>query len=170
MDFGATFLAKRLLPALLLVAFSALLPRNCNAQACDPSLAKHIYHSQRLVTQQACVSVTGTWVDASHGRTADGCRHEKDGDGHCFIKLDKGQEKYLNNRNMENEDGNLVVEPICVYRTTQADAIPACKDWHQQIALPKIGSHVRVTGVWVLDTQHGHMEIHPVTSIEVLAR
>ena len=136
----------------------------------DPAaeLQKHIYNPKRLVVQESRVMVTGTWVDASHGRTGDGCRHEKDGDGHCFVKLDPGQEKYLNAKNLQNEDGNLVVEPICIYKVTQADAKAACKNFHQQISLPKIGSHVQITGVWVLDMEHGHMEIHPISSIRVL--
>lgn len=151
---------------LLLAAF--LVPQGVSAQACDTSLAKHVYHPERLVTQPGgeCLTVTGTWVDASHGRTGDGCRHEKDGDGHCWLKLDAGQEKFLNAENQSKQDGNLVVEPICVYRTTQADAKAACRKFHQQILLPRLGSRVRVTGVWVLDKQHGHMEIHPITRIE----
>lgn len=143
--------------------------------SCDDTLWNNIYHRQRLVIQQTCVSVTGIWQDASRGRTADGCRHEKDGDGHCWLKLDAGQTppnstllSYLNANNMQNEGGNLVIEPICVYRTTQQDAKAACHNWHQPFSAPKIGAHIRVTGAWVLDTQHGHMEVHPVSRIEVL--
>lgn len=140
------------------------------AQTCDASLSKHVYNPQRLVTQEGgeCVSVTGRWIDASHKKHKDGCRHEKDGDGHCWLKLDSGQEKFLNAKNKKNEGGALVAEPICIYRDTQEDALEACRDFKQDITLPPIGAHVRITGVWVLDKQHGHMEIHPVTSIKVL--
>jgi len=139
---------------------------------CDKSLWKHIYNPKRLVIQESCVTVTGTFVDASRGRTGDGCRHEADGDGHCWLKLDVRQANnesplhFLNQKNFDNQDGNLVIEPICIYHTTQEDAKDACKKFKQQIRLPKIGAHVRITGVWVLDKQHGHMEIHPVSAIE----
>lgn len=133
--------------------------------ACTASIWQHIYNRDRLQVLQDCASVTGTIVDASHGKNKDGCRHEADGDGHCFLKLDAGQEKFINAKNKQNEDGDLVFEPICRYAVTQADAKAACKNWKQTLALPPIGSHVRITGAWVLDTEHGHMEIHPVSSI-----
>jgi hypothetical protein len=136
--------------------------------SCDDSLWKHLYHSPRLQVHQLCATVTGTIVDASHGKNKDGCRHEADGDGHCFLKLDAGQEKFLNQKNLDNEDGALVFEPICHYRVTQADAKAACKDWKQNLVLPPVGSHVRMTGSWVTDLQHGHNEIHPVSAIEII--
>jgi len=157
---------RKLLLSLALLA----LPSICHSQTCDPLLAKHIYHAQRLHVQKACVSVTGIWQDASHGKTGDGCRHEKDGDGHCWLKLDAGQEQYLNAENRSEQDSNLVIEPIYIYKSTQPDAVAFRKGFSQQIKLPPIGAHVKVTGVWVLDAQHGHLEIHPVTSIEVLGR
>jgi hypothetical protein len=59
---------------------------------CDGSLWSHVYHSDRLQVHQACVTLTGYTMDASHGKNRDGCRHEADADGHCFLKLDPGQE------------------------------------------------------------------------------
>lgn len=136
---------------------------------CDQTLWAHIYHPKRLVVKQACISVTGVLVDASHGRNKDGCRHEADGDAHCWVNLDKGEEGLLNAKNMKNEGGNLVIEPICRYRVTQADAMAACKGgWQQKLVLPPPGTRVRVTGAYVLDAQHGHMEIHPVSAIDLI--
>lgn len=135
---------------------------------CDETLWKRIYQPKRLVVKQACISVIGTLVDASHGRNKDGCRHEADGDCHTWLKLEPVEEGLLNDKNRSNEDGNLVIEPICRYRVTQTDAIQVCKGWHQNLVLPPPGSRVRVTGAYVLDTQHGHMEIHPVSAIKVL--
>jgi hypothetical protein len=135
------------------------------AGGCDETLWQHAYHPNRLHIQQRCVTVAGTIIDASHGKNKDGCRHEADGDGHCFLRLDAGQEKYINAKNVANEDGALVFEPMCRYRVTQQDALAACKDWKQKLALPAVGSHVRATGAWVLDAQHGHFELHPITSI-----
>jgi len=134
---------------------------------CDDSLWAHTYNHQRLQIHR-CVAVTGLMVDATRGRAKDGCRHEADGDAHCWMRLYPGQEQFLNGKNLENQEGNLVFEPMCVYRVTQADAMQACKNWKQGIALPPIGSRVRITGVFVTDTQHGHNEIHPVSHIEIL--
>jgi hypothetical protein len=68
---------------------------------------------------------------------------------------------------MNGQLGDLVVEPICQHSITQADAIPpACSNFHQDINIPEVGSHVNVTGSYVLDKEHdGWAEIHPVTSI-----
>lgn len=136
--------------------------------SCDESLWSHTYHSERLEVFERCASVTGTIVDASHGKNHDGCRHEADGDGHCFLKLDAGQEYYINEKNISNEDGALVFEPECRYRVTQQDAKSACRNWKQKLVLPPVGSHVKLTGAAVLDKQHGHKEIHPVSRIEIL--
>ncbi len=135
---------------------------------CDESLWQHTYHSQRLQVKERCAAVTGIIVDASHRKHKDGCRHEADGDGHCFLKLDAGQEKYINEMNVKNESGNLVFEPECRYQVKQEDAKASCYKWKQQLKLAPVGAHVRVIGAWVLDTAHGHEEIHPVSSIEVL--
>lgn len=135
---------------------------------CDDSLWKHVYNSQRLQVHQICAEATGVIVDASHGKNKDGCRHEADGDGHCFLKLDPGQEQFINQKNIDNEDGNLVFEPMCRYKVTQDDAKAVCKNYKQPLVLPPIGSHVRLSGSSVTDLQHGHKEFHPISSIEVL--
>jgi hypothetical protein len=145
-----------------------LLATPCLAQQGPQELWQHIYHPSRLHVLKASAVATGTIVDASHGKHKDGCRHEGDGDGHCFLKLDPGQEVLLNQKNLDNEDGNLVFEPICRYRVTQKDVLAACKDWKQQLELPLVGSHVRIYGAHVLDAQHGHLEFHPVWKIEVI--
>jgi hypothetical protein len=49
---------------------------------------------------------------------------------------------------------------------TQTSAISACKNFHQNIYIPPVDTHVQVTGSYVLDKEHGKWaEIHPVTSI-----
>jgi hypothetical protein len=62
-----------------------------------------------------------------------------------------------------------VFEPICVNKVTQASAKKACKNFHQKINLPNVGDHVEVTGIHMLDTEHGWLEIHPVTKIKLLS-
>ena len=124
---------------------------------CDQSLWNHVYNPQRLQVVSPCKSVLGV-IESK--------RVEKDGDYHIRVKLDPPFSNLINSANMKNQFGDLVVEPICVNRVTQADAISACQNFHQNISIPSIGSHVNITGSYVLDKEHGNWaEIHPVTSI-----
>jgi hypothetical protein len=139
---------------------------------CDQSLWKHVYKPKRLVVKAACVTVTGTIEDATATEKThhkDGQRHEGDGDGHGWLKLDPGQEQYLNAGNKSNEGGNLVFEVICQFPVRQADAKAACKGYKNTVKIPPVGSHVKITGPWVQDKEHQKwFEIHPVTKIEVI--
>jgi len=136
---------------------------------CDASLASHVYHPQRLIVKQQCISVTGTIVDATNGREPDGVRHERDGDTHGWLKLDAEFQNLLNSGNMSAEGGNLVFEIVCKFPVTQPDAKAACQGYTDHVTLPPVGSHVRIVGTYVQDTFHGQwMEIHPVTSITVI--
>jgi hypothetical protein len=114
----------------------------------------HVYHPDRLQLLAPCVTVTGI---------VDVIRNERDGDLHVLLRLDPGQEKYLNAKNAL-ELGDLVLEPVCVHQVTQADAIEACAGYSNPLTIPAIGSHVSVTGPWVHDLDHGWLEIHPVSS------
>jgi uncharacterized protein YgiM (DUF1202 family) len=137
---------------------------------CDDSLWDHVYNPQRLIVKQKCIAVTGTTVDATSGKNADGVRHEADGDTHGWLKLDADFTNLLNAGNLSDEGGNMVFEIVCKYRVTQADAKAACpQTYHNQVQLPPVGSHVRIVGTYVQDTNHAKwMEIHPVTSITVI--
>jgi len=142
------------------------------AAGCDDSLWHHVYNSTRLQVHQMCVTVTGTIVDATATRktpSKDGVRHEADGDCHGWLKLDPGQEKYLNAGNMSDEGGNLVYEIVCLFPVTQKDAISVCKGYKSPVKMAPVGSHVKMTGSWVMDDNHQHWnELHPVSSIEVI--
>jgi hypothetical protein len=95
-------------------------------------------------------------------------RTERDGDFHIRVKLDEFSD-LINSANINGRFGDLVVEPICVNKITQASAISACQDFHQNIEVPPIGTHVAITGSYVLDKEHGNWaEIHPVTSITTM--
>jgi hypothetical protein len=136
---------------------------------CDPNLWSHVYHPQRLIVKHQCISVTGTLVDATAGKRPDGVRHEPDGDTHGWLKVDPEFENLLNAGNKSEEGGNLVFEIVCKFPVTQPDAKAACKGYKDQIAIPTVGSHVRIVGTYVQDTFHAQwMEIHPVTSITVV--
>jgi Bacterial SH3 domain len=142
------------------------------AAGCDPSIATHVYHPNRLIVKQDCVAVEGTIVDATAPQKthhSDGVRHEKDGDTHGWLKVDSGFEGLLNAGNKSDEGGNLVFEIVCRFPVSQADAKAACEGYADAVVLPPVGSHVRILGRYVQDTFHAKwMEIHPVTSITVI--
>ena len=115
----------------------------------------HVYSPDRLKLLAACVTVTGT---------VQVIRSEKDGDLHLLLRLDPGQDQYLNAKNVSAEQGDLVLEPVCVRSPTQADAVAACAGYANPLPIPAVGTHISVTGAWVLDLDHGWQEIHPVSA------
>jgi SH3 domain-containing protein len=136
---------------------------------CDPSLWSHVYHPQRLIVKQQCVSVSGTIVDATAGKKSDGVRHEADGDTHGWLKVDPEFENLLNAGNMSDEGGNLVFEIVCRFPVSQQDAKAVCSNYTDHVSLPPVGSRVQIVGTLVQDSFHAQwMEIHPVTRITVL--
>lgn len=129
----------------------------------------HVYNPSRLTVEEPCVAVTGIIVDATNHKNKDGVRHEKDGDSHGWLRLDQGQEKYLNAGNKTHEGGNLVFEVQCLYPVTQADAKAACAGWKNPIKIPAVGTHIRITGSWIMDDNHAQwFEVHPVESIIII--
>ena len=139
------------------------------AGGCDATLWSHVYHPKRLIVKTACVTVTGTIVDATSGAQRDGVRHEADGDTHGWLRVDPQFQSMLNAGNKSAEGGNLVFEIICRYPVTQKDAQSACSGYTDHTQLPAVGSHVSVTGSYVQDTFHAQWnEIHPVSGISVV--
>jgi len=97
-----------------------------------------VYSPQRLTVKQSCVAVTGI---------ASEINREHDGDMH--ISLTDVDPKWLNAVNLQRSDQSLVVEAV--------PSIP--------ITMPALKSRVTIVGPWVLDTQTGWLEIHPVWAI-----
>jgi hypothetical protein len=97
-----------------------------------------VYSPQRLTVKQPCVAVTG--IAAAIDR-------EHDGDMH--ISLTGVDPKWLNQVNLQRSDQSLVVEAV--------PSIP--------MTMPPLQSRVTIIGPWVLDTQTGWLEIHPVWAI-----
>lgn len=148
-------------------AAPAVLP--AEPTACDSTLWNHVYHPTRLIVKSACVTVTGTIVDATSGAQPDGVRHEADGDTHGWLRVDPQFQSMLNAGNNSAEGGNLVFEIICRYPVTQKDAQSACSGYTDHVQLPPVGSHVSLTGTYVQDTFHAQWnEIHPVSSVGVV--
>ena len=139
-------------PSPLTLTASESTPRKC-----DDSLWNHLYNPSRLQIVDKCITVTGI---------IDSIRSQRDGDLHIRLKPDPSYSHLINQANQENQFGDLVIEPICIGKVTQATAISACQNFHQDIDVPPIGSHVQATGSYVLDKDHGNWaEIHPVTTM-----
>jgi hypothetical protein len=126
---------------------------------CDPALWQHVYHAYRLHVISACRTATGTVEDV---------RQEPDGDTHILLKPDPQYAGLVNAGNAEREHGDLVLETICAGDVSQADAVTACHGFTPGVRSVSAGDRIRVTGSYVLDTDHGWMEIHPVSRIAVI--
>src|SRR6266699_3131312 len=130
-----------------------------SSNGCNQALWSYVYNPSRLKILNQCLQVTGT---------IEVIRLEKDGDDHILLKLDPGQENLLNEKNIAQQHSDLVLEPVCLHTVTQADAKSSCNGFHSNVAIPRVGTHVKVIGSYVLDTAHGWNEIHPVSTINNL--
>jgi hypothetical protein len=110
-------------------------------------------------------------------------RNEDDGDVHFNLALPPSESYLLDQDNYSHEDGQLVAEivpadqpgckpgqppslPPSAYRSSSYN-YGTCTG--ADIATPPTGAQVRISGPYVLDSDHGWMEIHPVWSVTVLA-
>lgn len=137
------------------------------ATGCDSTLWNHVYAGDpkkfrkpqdRLKVINDCITVTGTLFSI---------KKEADGDMHIRVTLDPQFKSLLNAKNISGQKGKFVIEPVCQTAPTQKDTIAegVCKNYHQNLVIPAVGTHVSITGVYILDMEHGWNEIHPITSI-----
>jgi hypothetical protein len=145
--------------ALLSLIFSFFSSSAQKTADCDSKLWNFVWVPERLQVLDKCREVTGVIME----RNAD-----PDGDEHMLLKLDAGQENLLKKKNYTKKDGNLVIEAICINHITRKAAKGICKGYVNQVQLPKVGDHVKVTGSYVIDTHNGWTEIHPITKVEKL--
>ena len=127
------------------------------AGGCNDALWKQVYDPSRLQVLDKCKVVTGV-IEESNA--------DEDGDQHMLLKLDKGQKDLLTKRNEKKKQGDLVIEVVCANKITRKKAMGACTGYTNNISLPAVGDHVRVTGSYVIDSHNGWAEIHPVSKIE----
>ena len=130
----------------------------------------NVYHEDRLVVRIRCLTVTGTVAYVAH---------EDDGDFHVDLNLPPSEAHLLNQGNRADQYGQLVTEivpadePGC---TPGLPPRPAHGSYNYGICTgadltaPPVGARVTVTGPYVLDANHGWMEIHPVWVIKVISR
>ncbi|MHB8621505.1 MAG: hypothetical protein ACYDAG_18415 [Chloroflexota bacterium] len=118
----------------------------------------NVYHPGRLKVIAACKTVEGTVALV---------RHEQDADLHIDLRLDPAMASLANSVNMAEQHGDLVLEIVPADQVGCPFPAPrpgydygTCSHTNEQI--PAVGDHVSVTGPYVLDENHGWMEIHPV--------
>jgi len=125
----------------------------------------NVYHPDRLLVISACKTASGVIRSITH---------EPDGDYHFDLALDPAYANLINKGNVTGQHGWLVAEvvpadePGC---TPGKPPKPVSGTYNYgyctgaDITSPPIGTHVSVTGPYVLDQIHGWMEIHPVWRI-----
>jgi hypothetical protein len=126
----------------------------------DPaSISSHVYNPSRLQVVKQCITASGT---------VDRVIEEDDGDVHLRLMLDPAYSNLTNSANDLYQNGDLVVEIICVGPIIQADAVSACQNYSNNIPVPNVGQRIIVSGPYVLDTDHySWAEIHPVYSLTI---
>jgi hypothetical protein len=143
-------------------AMATSAPSSVKCGSGDP--LAHVYHPARLQVLAPCVTVRGVILSV---------HQEPDGDLHVRLRVDADQRdprggQFTNAVNGAQQGGALVLEPVCEGPVTQSDAVAACAAYHNPLVVPPVGSHVEVSGPWVLDVPHGWLEIHPLQQVEVL--
>ncbi len=154
-------LAKKLSLLLFFAISGATSITKCVAQdgvTCDHSLWNHVYHASRFTINRTCSYAIG-YVQEIYA--------EPDGDYHMRLKLEPDFKYMLNPINTSSQGGDLVCEIICANQITQADAVGPCQNYTQSIYVPNVGEHIKVTGPFVTDNDHGWNEIHPINSIVI---
>lgn len=126
----------------------------------DPPLAG-VWSPDRLQVLSACKHVTGIVAVT---------QPEPDGDHHIWLRVDPGYEYLLNAENHFQAEPALLAEitPDCPLATNPPNAESADRCPRSTLPLPRTGDHIAIDGPWVLDTEHGWNEIHPVESIQIL--
>jgi hypothetical protein len=116
--------------------------RSISAAAACPAPSRTlrgVYHPYRLVVLSPCQYAAGSVLDV---------RHEEDGDLHVIVRLDRPYRRLLNATNYSQQHGGLVVE----FMPRDGGHLPE----------PSVGARLSLIGAWVLDTDHGWRELHPV--------
>jgi hypothetical protein len=126
----------------------------------------NVYHEDRLSVKDPCMTVSGTVMSVTL---------EADGDTHFDLALDPAYTSLLTPANESGQNGWLVVEIVPADKpgcTPGTPPVPASGTYDYGICTganevsPATGTHVSVTGPYVLDLDHGGWaEIHPVWAI-----
>lgn len=135
-------------------------PASCAATDQD----QYVYDPRRLQVVQSCIHVTGI-VQA--------VEIEPDGDVNLFLRPDPPYRDLLTSASIQYEQGNLVIEPVCVGQPVQSNVMLLCAGDPDPFTgpFPAAGTHVWMEGRYVLDLHHeGHAELHPLYRMGTLSQ
>jgi hypothetical protein len=135
-------------------------PSPLTACGSGPPLAG-IYQPDRLQILAPCRHAIGKVVSVTP---------EDDGDYHVWIVLDPGYSDLLNSEDHFQGQPTLLAEivPDCPASSAPPDGPSAERCPPTKLTVPTAGRRVAIDGPWVLDTNHGWREIHPVDTIVIL--
>jgi len=133
-----------------------MLPSGCRAGAPEA----HVYTPDRLKVLDPCKHAEGVLVDVAA---------EDDGDYHLWFTPDAAYTYLMNPEDHFQGRPSMLAEITPDCPGNPPDNVAAAKCPRTHLPIPKIGDHVAINGPWVLDTNHGWNEIHPVDSITQLA-
>ena len=120
-------------------------------------LRKNVWGPDRLEIIEPCITVIGVITDV---------RPILDGDLHIRLRPDPPFEGLLNDANRTLQHGHLVLEPKCRWWPWRRNSTGSCKNYGFPLQIPKTGTRVRVTGIYVFDRDHGWNELHPIFRLD----
>ena len=137
-------------------------PHSSPGSACGsaPPLAG-IYQPDRLQVIDPCRHAVGLVVSVVP---------EGDGDYHLWIVLDPAYTDLMNAENHFQGKPTMLAEivPDCGVNAAPPDSSTANKCPPTKLTVPTAGRRIAIDGPWVLDTNHGWQEIHPVDTIVIV--
>lgn len=125
---------------------------------------QYVYQPSRLQVLRACVHMSGIVESIEQ----DGV----DGDITLLVRPDPPYEQLLTARNRDAQQGNLVVEPVCMLQSLLPAVISLCASDPSPYSgpIPPVGTHVWMEGRYVLDLNHGGWaELHPLYRAGIVA-
>jgi hypothetical protein len=140
-----TFLSSALSSSSVVAAVAAPSSANNSTKStqgiCDQSLWKHVYQPTRLRVLDPCITITGTITKIGL---------DPDGDTHVLLAPDSQFLQYVNNVNVKQLNGNLMVEAVCFHhiKPSLIDANAACQNYqsillfHHHIAMCRLQDHM----------------------------
>jgi len=111
------------------------------------------------VIRSDCVTVRGIVTDA---------RYALDGDAIVYVRLDPEYAHFANQSNYEELGRDMMELEIVCRHPVFRFFVSRCWTCGNKMRVPRAGDHIEADGVYVQDTRHRHMELHPVTRIALL--
>ena len=137
-------------------------PKSGGMDGLARGISRSVWSPSRLKIVDDCITATGVVTSVD--------QITEDGDVHIWLHVDPEFAYLINENNIKYNGGNLVVEVICNQLPEDPVAKAACEGYENHIEIPALGTHVSITGSYVIDVAfQGHAEIHPVTSIQETA-